>query len=343
MKTRNRYLFTALAIFAFGLTSCGEEPVNDKYDNAAVKSVEFADEMTYAQLGIGDSVQLTPVITWREGVGDVKPEIVTEWRTSKSTVAKIEEDGLVTAVGSGKAYITYRAGFKMATCKIYVPSQNGGGETPVDPEIPEELNASSRTVGEGGSFVLNATPNQVPENVNWTSKDVEIATVTPDPDNVNNATIDAIKAGTVEIKVTVTAGNATASASCTVTVVENGGGGDPDEPLDGQDYEIYMFIDYNNVDENDTTGTKLLARFFWYGDRPLSESGKVPDVKNSMALDPAFPYFIGWSLHSIIDTKEDLWDLNKDVVGTTAYIYKLYGIWSDQPNMSVQEVRYEKE
>lgn len=341
MKARTRYLFTALSLFAMGLTSCGDKPAeDDKYENSAVLSVEF--DTTYSQLGIGDSVKLTPTITWREGVGEEKPEIFTEWRVSKSTVAKVEEDGLVTAVGSGKAYVTYRAGFKMATCKIYVPSQNPG-VTPEEPDEPEDpsvlkidLNISSRTVGEGGDFVLNATPTQ-PIEVTWSTSDATIATVTADSENKNNAKVVGVKEGSAVITASyVDPEDSTkvTSASCSVSVVATSSE-DPEEPLDGQDYEIYMFIDYNNVDENDTTGKKLLAKFYWYSDRPLSESGKVPNVTNSMALDPAFPYFIGWSLHSIIDTKNDLWDLNKDVVGSTAYIYKLYGIWSDQPNMSI--------
>ena len=102
-------------------------------------------------------------------------------------------------------------------------------------------------------------------------------------------------------------------------------GDDEDEDL--KECTVYFFIDYNNIDENDTTGTKLLAKFNWYGDKPLSESGLVPaNPKESM--DPAFPYFIGWSNHTIIDTKADLWDINNDVIGNGYYFY-LYGIWSD--------------
>ena len=116
-----------------------------------------------------------------------------------------------------------------------------------------------------------------------------------------------------------------ASAKCHVTIVNEEDPGD-------KDYTIYFYIDYNNVDPKDNT--KLLAKFDWYYDRPFSESGQVPTVTNDMALDPAFPYFIGWSTHPIIDTKDNLWDLNRDTVADlpmVSYTVILYGQWMDVP------------
>ena len=106
-------------------------------------------------------------------------------------------------------------------------------------------------------------------------------------------------------------------------------------------HNVYFFIDSNNVDANDPTatkdpttgevtvpGTKLLAQFKWYGDKPLSESGKVP-TNPTTAMDPAFPYFIGWSSHTIIDTKNDLWTMDQDLIGSSLSFIYFYGIWSD--------------
>lgn len=49
---------------------------------------------------------------------------------------------------------------------------------------------------------------------------------------------------------------------------------------------------------------------------------------NAMATDPAFPNFLGWSSHTIIDSEEDLWDFETDMIlsGERTYLY-LYGIW----------------
>lgn len=48
----------------------------------------------------------------------------------------------------------------------------------------------------------------------------------------------------------------------------------------------------------------------------------------AMATDPAFPNFLGWSSHTIIDSEEDLWDFETDMIlsGERTYLY-LYGIW----------------
>ncbi len=102
---------------------------------------------------------------------------------------------------------------------------------------------------------------------------------------------------------------------------------EPEEEDEEKQCTVYFFIDYNNIDENDTTHTKLLAKFKWYGDRPISEAEEVP-ANPTTPLDPAFPYFVGWSNHTIVDTKDDLWDLSSDLIGNGYYFY-LYGIWSD--------------
>lgn len=55
-----------------------------------------------------------------------------------------------------------------------------------------------------------------------------------------------------------------------------------------------------------------------------------PDTPtNAMATDPAFPNFLGWSSHTIIDNEEDLWDFETDMIlsGERTYLY-LYGIWT---------------
>ena len=110
--------------------------------------------------------------------------------------------------------------------------------------------------------------------------------------------------------------------------------GESSEGEEEKDYdcEIFFFIDYNNIDENDETGTKLIRHFEWYTDKPLALSGKVPQ-NPTHPLDPAFPYFVGWSSHTIIDSLDDLWKMDTDVVGSAHFLY-LYGIWSDVPSGS---------
>ena len=257
MKKRIRLLLATL-LAAGTLASCNPKDISKAVENLAVKSVEL--DETYKVLEVGDSFQLTAIVTFKEGKEDAEVEV--EWRSSNSRVADVNADGLVTALTPGSATISYLAGYKMASCTVYVPGADegkggsGGGSTPTPTPTPS---------GGGDSGEVTPTPTPTPS-------------------------------------------------------------GDEDDDADKQ-CTVYFFIDYNNIDENDKTGTKLLAKFKWYGDRPISESGLVPN-NPTQAMDPAFPYFIGWSNHTIIDTKDDLWNLTSDVIGNGYYFY-LYGIWSD--------------
>lgn len=218
--------------------------------------------------------------------------------------------------------------------------------------VSVELDETYKVLEIGDSFQLTATvktkegEEDAKVDVEWRSSNPQVADVNQD------GLVTAISQGTVTISYL--AGYK--MGTCTVYVPgdgETGGGGvtptptpsptptptptpdpDPEDPVDPGEEEdedkqctVYFFIDYNNIDENDTTKTKLLAKFKWYGDRPISESGLVP-ANPTTPMDPAFPYFIGWSNHTIIDTKADLWDLENGVIGNGYYFY-LYGIWSD--------------
>ena len=241
------------------LCACNNEDTAKVFENFAVTSVEL--DETYKVLEVGDSFQLTATVKMKEGKEEAHIDV--EWRSSNPRVADVNKDGLVTALTPGSATISYLAGYKMASCSVYVPGSGesgGGGVIPTPSPTPGGG-------GEEGGGEVTPTP-------------------TPDP------TVD---------------------------------------PMDDEDEDkqctVYFFIDYNNIDEKDETGTKLLAKFKWYGDRPISESGLVPS-NPTQSMDPAFPYFIGWSNHTIIDTKDDLWNINSDVIGNGYYFY-LYGIWSD--------------
>lgn len=260
MKKTIKLLFATL-LAAGTLASCNAKDIAKAIDNLAVASVEL--DETYKVLEVGDSFQLTATVKFKEGKEEAEIEV--EWRSSNGAVADVNKDGLVTALTPGSATISYLAGYKMASCTVYVPgsdeSSGGGSVTPTPTPTP----TPDPSGGEGGEVTPTPTP-------------------TPQP------------------------------------------GGDEDDDEDKQ-CTVYFFIDYNNIDENDKTGTKLLAKFKWYGDRPISESGLVPS-NPTQAMDPAFPYFIGWSNHTIIDTKDDLWNMTSDVIGNGYYFY-LYGIWSD--------------
>ena len=329
MKNSLKLLLTSLTAFAFGLTACAKgsatNPGATDANKKAVLSIEFSTD--YEECAIGDSFQIVATIKYRD---DKPVEVEKIWNSSKVSVATVEAEGdeaLVSVVGSGTTFITLKAGYQMASCKVYVPEE----VTPVDPDDPDPvdptalkvtLSQSTRTIEPGGTFSLTATPSRAAD-VTFSVSDASVLKINAFTENA--CEVEALAVGEADLVATAKIGTTeSATAKCHVSVVTSGGG--------DKDYTIFFYIDYNNVDPKDDT--KLLAKFDWYYDRPFSESGLVPTVTNDMAMDPAFPYFIGWSTHPIIDTKDNLWDINNDTVADlpmVSYTVVLYGQWFDVP------------
>ena len=307
-------LFGASLLLTLGLASCSNTNANTEpdlsYNNRLVEEVTF--DIDYYSLTIGESLHITPTIKFKN---NKEVEVSKAWKSSKTTVATVDE-GLVYGVGSGTTYITFRAGFKMASCTIVIPGSDtptptpepGPGPTPEPGEFTITLSSTSLTLSPGGNASLTASTSEAAD-VSWSSSNENVA-------KYENGKVVAVGLGNC----TITASANNKSASCSVTVKE-ASEDDPDRNV-----TVYFFLDYNNVDMYDESGTKLLAKFKWYQDRPLTDAPLPEDP--SAAADPAFPYFVGWSSHTIIDTKDDLWDLENDVIGTRTFIF-IYGIWSD--------------
>ena len=377
MKKFSKFLMLASFLIALPLAGCSNEPAAEVQDKKLVTEVVL--DQSFVTLEIGESVELVPLITFKDE--QKHDDYKVKWITSDINVCSVDQ-GLVTATGSGEAYVSIIAGYKMATCAIVVPSSG-------TPSFTIVLDKSEATINIGEQVQLTAVPS-LDKELSWASSDESIASVD------QTGLVSGISIGQADIGVSALG----VSVSCHVTVLDNGdafirlnaakvdlASGEnyqlkatlkeeatvtwksSDETLatvsntglvsardnvegtvtitatannqsafcvfnivneeDVYDVTISFFVDYNNIDTTDTSGTKLLAKFRWYNDQPLSGSGKVP-ANPSTPMDPAFPYFIGWSSHTIIDSKADLWDMEKDVTGNTPYLY-LYGIWSDVP------------
>lgn len=146
---------------------------------------------------IGDSIQL-------EGI--ILPENTTDktiiWKSEDESVATVTKDGLVKAVGLGKAKISATTGDLFGTCEVAV-----------NPILAEKVILSDDKISlfVGSSKVLTATVE--PENttnkaITWSSANEQIAEVSEE------GVILAIGEG----KTTITATCGTASASCEVTI-----------------------------------------------------------------------------------------------------------------------------
>ena len=323
MKKKSLVFFASILALA-GLAGCNQEDVGGlAADDLAVASVTL--DVTYQKLEVGESLLLTPTINYKDGVDAEKVNCYKEWKTSNNKVATVSDEGMVLALKTGRAAITYIAGYKSASCSIEVPGNdiyvNPGddpsGEGEQQPgEFTIRLNASSITLSTGSTYQLRATTSSE-ASVSWTSTDEAIASVSQaglvTANKEGNATIHATSNGK--------------SVSCEVTVADT----EEDLPHDeDMTIQIYFFVDYNNVDEEDTTGKKLLSHFWWYPDQPIAQSGKVP-ANPTQAPTSDFPYFAGWSTHPIIDTKDYLLDLTtcKAEDETDNLFLFIYGIWTD--------------
>lgn len=153
---------------------------------------------TSLSLFTGESETLTATVE----PGNATNKAVT-WSTSDNTVATVDENGTVTAVGAGEATITVTTedGSKTATCTVTVTV----------PVTGVKLNKETLELFTDGSETLTATVepgNATNKNVTWSSSDETIATVD------NNGTVTAVGAG--EATITATAGGIT--ATCVVHV-----------------------------------------------------------------------------------------------------------------------------
>ena len=309
MKKINTLLISLVLLT--GLAACerrGNAGPDFSSNNLLVTEVTL-DQSGEVIMNIGDILQVTPTITYKN---DQKVEVDTRWVSSNPRVAKVDNNGLVTALSGGTTVITYVAGYQSTNFKVTINSD----EIVVPPSDNQiVLSAYSRTLEKGTSFQLSASLSngETPESVTFKSDNTAVATVS------DSGLVTGSAEGTANILVTANE----LSAKCVVTVIEQG-----QQPEDEDyDFTVYFFIDYNNIDEKDTTGTKLLASFGWYHGEPIANSHKVP-ANPTQYMDPAFPYFVGWSTHTIIDTKDDLIDVNTYVVENDHFLF-IYGIWSD--------------
>lgn len=148
---------------------------------------------------VGDKKTLTATV-WpaSTGSGDLS------WTSSNNSVATVDSNGKVTAVGVGSANITASYGGSVsATCVITV-----------DPTALKGISLSDAKVGIG--YTKTLVPKFNPSNAtnkniaSWTSSDPTVATVT------SAGVVRGVKAGTVTITATSEEGGYV--ATCTITV-----------------------------------------------------------------------------------------------------------------------------
>ena len=160
----------------------------------AVSSVKL--NKRSASLSLGGSVQLSAKVSPANA-----DDAAVIWSSSNPAAVTVDENGLATAVGGGKATITARtANGKKSTCTISVKG------------ISIKLNKRSASLSLGGSVQLQATISQTSEayaKVIWTSSNPNAVTVD------ENGFVTAVGGGSATITAQSYTGN---KATCKVTV-----------------------------------------------------------------------------------------------------------------------------
>lgn len=203
MKNKFFALFTILLSISLITTySCKKEKVK------SVSVTEVGLNKTSTTLVEGETETL---------VATVMPENATDksvvWESGNESAATVSQEGLVTAVGEGKATITVKTndgGFS-ASCEVTVKKK-------VIAVTGVKLSAESMTLREGDRGILTATvepANATNKNVEWWTTDLDIVSVTSAPGG-HTGYVEARKAG--KVTVTVKTEDGEFSASCEITV-----------------------------------------------------------------------------------------------------------------------------
>ena len=203
--TANTYKFTVTATNNSGSDS-KEYTLTINPAPILVSSVKL--NKSELSLYTGQSEPLTATVT----PNDATNKKVT-WSSDNESVATVN-DGVVTAVGAGKATITATADGKSATCTVTVTAATV-------PVTGVTMNKTSTSLYVGDTETLTATVqpgNASNQNVTWSTSDASVATV-------ENGVVRATGRGTATITVTTVDGGFT--ADCTVTVSRYSTGGGP--------------------------------------------------------------------------------------------------------------------
>ena len=138
--------------------------------------------------------------------------VTVKWKSSDTSVAKVSQKGVVTALKKGTAnitaYVSYKSSIYKAVCKVTVKS----------PSIT--LNKSSATlhvsdkkaVYKTGSVVLSASTQPDNVSIKWSSSNSSVASVS------SNGKVKAKKTGKTTITAQFNYGGKTYKKSCAVTV-----------------------------------------------------------------------------------------------------------------------------
>lgn len=125
------------------------------------------------------------------------------WISSNESIAKVDENGVVTGISSGTVTITASSGELTDTCTVTVSDEVIQVES-----ITINPSSYQMSVNETAQFQVEVVPSNVSEKITWTSDTPSVAIVD------ENGNVTAISEGTA--KITASIGDKSASSSVTV-------------------------------------------------------------------------------------------------------------------------------
>lgn len=200
--------FKALAAIALlALSACTQEEI-------PATSITL-DVPLDAELKVGETLTIT---------AKVEPENTTdkvEWVSLYPEIASVE-NGVVTGLKEGIASIEAKAGKVMASCRIVVRNDDGGGNGGSDKAVERisvDPAVTKITIGADGILTAIITPEDAKADIKWVSDNTQVVTVEKTSDR--QAKITGVSVGTTKVLAMV--GDMMAFSE--VTVEKDGGSG----------------------------------------------------------------------------------------------------------------------
>lgn len=212
-------------------------------------------------LEVGNKEKLETAVTPNNATVDIT------WKSLNSKVAMVSNDGVVTAVAAGQAYIVANTenGF-VDNCLVTVTQKASG----------VKLSDYNVTVNVGESYTVTATPNPTTSTetkFTWTSKEPSIATV-------KDGTVTGVSAGSTIILVKTKSGDV---AYLYVTVKDKAKGMELNystkSVAKGSSFTLKPIFTPTNTSNKNVTWTSSNT-----GVATVSEKGKVTGVKGGSAI-----------------------------------------------------------
>lgn len=204
VKVLSVFFFAAMAVVGCE-KPVAEEPVKIRLNKEMISN-----------LPVGETQKLLATVT-PEGT-----KVTIVWSSDNTKIAEVNQEGVVVGVAPGTAVITAQAEDAVATCKVIVTSAQTVKPTKIS------LNPSSVKLEKGETQeieVLAEPSNAVIGDLEWMTTNDKVATV-------KDGVITAVGVGNASITARCESYREIA-AICQVEVVEpQGGGEDPDTPVD---------------------------------------------------------------------------------------------------------------